>query len=209
MPKSQFQQSSFASGELSPLILGRTDLEQYYKGAQDAQNVVIVPQGGVKRRPGTEFIDVALRGNDRQTAVNPSTPNGGDGALLNDGDPNTYSTTDANVGTATGYTVAEYDLGAGYTADFVTIESAYLSRNGTGGEEIKTATLTLQNLVGATYEDFKTISITNEFGKIVSKRYDITDIPLADKREWRVRVDLNLADSANWRVSIEIGRAHV
>ena len=202
MPKSQFQQSSFASGELSPLILGRTDLEQYYKGAQDAQNVVIVPQGGVKRRPGTEFIDVALRGNDRQTAVNPSTPNGGDGALLNDGDPNTYSTTDANVGTATGYTVAEYDLGAGYIADFVTIESAYLSRNGTGGEEIKTATLTLQNLVGATYEDFKTISITNEFGKIVSKRYDITDIPLADKREWRVRVDLNLADSANWRVSI-------
>lgn len=202
MPKSQFQQSSFASGELSPLILGRTDLEQYYKGAQDAQNVVIVPQGGVKRRPGTEFIDVALRGNDRQTAVNPSTPNGGDGALLNDGNPNTYSTTNANVGTPTGYTVAEYDLGAGYTADFVTIEGAYLIREGTGGPEIKTATLTLQNLVGATYEDFKTISITNEFGKLVSKRYDITDIPLADKREWRVRVDLNLAESANWRVSI-------
>ena len=47
MPKSQFQQTSFASGELSPLLKGRTDLEQYYKGAQDAEGVVIVPQGGV------------------------------------------------------------------------------------------------------------------------------------------------------------------
>ena len=42
MPKSQFQQTSFASGELSPLLMGRTDLEQYYKGAQTADNVVIV-----------------------------------------------------------------------------------------------------------------------------------------------------------------------
>ena len=84
MPKSQFQQTSFASGELSPLLKGRTDLEQYYQGAQQAEGVVIVPQGGVKRRPGTQFIDVALRGNTRQTAVNPLMPNGGTAALLND-----------------------------------------------------------------------------------------------------------------------------
>ena len=45
MAKSQNLQTSFASGELSPLLLGRTDLEQYYKGAQTAEGVVIVPQG--------------------------------------------------------------------------------------------------------------------------------------------------------------------
>jgi len=56
MPKSQFLQSSFASGELSPLILGRTDLDQYYKGGQTVENVVIVPQGGIKRRPGTKYV---------------------------------------------------------------------------------------------------------------------------------------------------------
>jgi len=113
MAKSQNLQTSFASGELSPLLLGRTDLEQYYKGAQTAENVVIVPQGGVKRRPGTEFIASSLRDLDRQTAINPVMPNGGTAANLNDGDDETYGqTSDAGtVGTA-GFTVATYDLGA-------------------------------------------------------------------------------------------------
>ena len=32
MAKSKFMQSSFVSGELSPLLKGRVDLEQYYQG---------------------------------------------------------------------------------------------------------------------------------------------------------------------------------
>ena len=46
MPMSKFFQSAFMSGELSPLIKGRVDIDQYYKGMQTAENVVIVPQGG-------------------------------------------------------------------------------------------------------------------------------------------------------------------
>jgi hypothetical protein len=59
MARSKFLQSSFVSGELSPLLKGRVDLEQYYQGVATAENVLIVPQGGLKRRAGTQHIDVA------------------------------------------------------------------------------------------------------------------------------------------------------
>ena len=113
MPKSQFQQTSFSSGELSPLLLGRTDLEQYYKGAQTAENVVIVPQGGVKRRPGTKFIDVMLKQLLRQQAINPTVgANGGSPSNLNDGNDNTYSIANANTSATPKWLLAQYDLGA-------------------------------------------------------------------------------------------------
>ena len=59
MAKSKFMQSSFVSGELSPLLKGRVDLDQYYQGVSTAENVLIVPQGGLKRRAGTQHVDVA------------------------------------------------------------------------------------------------------------------------------------------------------
>ena len=59
MPKSKFMQSSFVSGELSPLLKGRVDLDQYYQGMETAENVLIVPQGGLKRRAGTQHVDMA------------------------------------------------------------------------------------------------------------------------------------------------------
>ena len=204
MPKSQFMQTSFASGELSPLLNGRTDLDQYYKGAQTAENVVIVPQGGVKRRPGTKFVDVTLKGNVRQTAVNPTTDSTGAGAVvanLNDGDANTYFTSDADLGTATGYIVAEYNLGVTYDAEFVTIDNASLIRNGTGGAYIKNKTLTLQYKAGGTVWINKAIiPITNELGMEVSEKYDVSDLPQLSKREWRLIVNLNALESANFRV---------
>lgn len=53
--KTRFVQNNFLSGELSPLLYGNTSLQQYYNGLQKAENVVIVPQGGVKRRAGLAF----------------------------------------------------------------------------------------------------------------------------------------------------------
>ena len=51
----QFQ-TNFTVGELDPLLRARTDLEQYKNGLETAENVIIQPQGGLKRRPGTEYI---------------------------------------------------------------------------------------------------------------------------------------------------------
>ena len=45
-------QNSFTSGELDPKLLSRTDIKQYESGLTTALNVVVLPQGGVKRRPG-------------------------------------------------------------------------------------------------------------------------------------------------------------
>ena len=49
-------QNSFTSGELDPKLLVRSDIKQYESGLTTALNVVVLPQGGVKRRPGLKFI---------------------------------------------------------------------------------------------------------------------------------------------------------
>jgi len=51
----QFQ-TNFSVGELDPLLRARTDLQQYKNGLETAENVIVQPQGGVRRRPGTKFI---------------------------------------------------------------------------------------------------------------------------------------------------------
>ena len=131
MPKSQFQQTSFASGELSPLLMGRTDLDQYYKGAQIAENLVIVPQGGVKRRPGTQFISKVVQGLSRLSSVLPTLgiydgqSVGGNRYTINDGNDNTYSFTSANFSPTGEWVIAEYDLGAnpGLTYEFIDVRN--------------------------------------------------------------------------------------
>jgi len=53
-------QSNFTKGELSPLLYGRTDLAMYYQAVQEATNVLSIPQGGLKKRPGTQYVDTQL-----------------------------------------------------------------------------------------------------------------------------------------------------
>lgn len=49
-------QTNFSTGELDPLLRSRVDLQQYQNALAKATNVVIQPQGGLKRRPGTKHI---------------------------------------------------------------------------------------------------------------------------------------------------------
>jgi len=55
MRVTQFQ-TNFSVGELDPLLRARTDLSQYQNALEQAQNVIIQPQGGLKRRDGLKFI---------------------------------------------------------------------------------------------------------------------------------------------------------
>lgn len=48
--------TNFASGELSPWLFGRTDIQQYYQSAQFLKNFEIIPTGGIRRRTGTKRI---------------------------------------------------------------------------------------------------------------------------------------------------------
>ena len=49
-------QTNFSSGELDPLLRARVDLEQYKNGAETLTNVVVQPQGGVRRRGGLKHL---------------------------------------------------------------------------------------------------------------------------------------------------------
>lgn len=53
-------QTSFNRGELDPQLVGRVDLAAYYAGMATARNVLALPQGGVKKRPGMEFLNEGL-----------------------------------------------------------------------------------------------------------------------------------------------------
>lgn len=49
-------QNSFASGELSPRLYGRQDLQKYHGGAALMRNWYVDYKGGATTRPGTQFI---------------------------------------------------------------------------------------------------------------------------------------------------------
>ncbi len=50
---------AFNAGEVSRKMDGRSDLEVYKTGCRDLDNFFVLPQGGVERRSGTEFIQFA------------------------------------------------------------------------------------------------------------------------------------------------------
>ena len=49
-------QTNFSTGELDPLLRSRVDQEFYNNALAKATNVLIQPQGGIRRRPGTKHI---------------------------------------------------------------------------------------------------------------------------------------------------------
>ncbi len=160
MAKTRFIQSSFVSGELSPLLKGRIDINQYYQAAETADNVVIVPQGGMRRRPGTEFIGETVGGLTTQTGI-PTMPNGGSGLLINDGSDVTTTTT-GTIGTTDPFVVAKYDITTAQTVQFVDLRKIRLS-SGTSDQfkiqysddDVTYTTIASVPLIGTEAQDFR------------------------------------------------------
>jgi len=50
---------NFNSGELSPLIDARSDIEKYSAGCRKLENFIPRIYGIIERRPGTKFIKAA------------------------------------------------------------------------------------------------------------------------------------------------------
>lgn len=61
MAKNNFIHNSFVTGEVSPKFLGRTETNQYNQGAELLENIIVHPQGGASRRPGSLFIKDLVR----------------------------------------------------------------------------------------------------------------------------------------------------
>ncbi len=124
-------QTKFNQGELSPEMLGRSDVEQYYGGAETLQNVVIIPQGGVKRRDGLELQVGGLFSLNDLTPSSISAVNGGTTANANDFDSQTVLLTTTNVSTTNPYVVVQYDMGSDVPIQWVGVSSVFLTVSGT------------------------------------------------------------------------------
>ena len=58
--------TNFQAGEFSPRLEGRIDLQKYNSGCQKLENMLVFPQGGATRRPGTKYIGTAKILNNQQ-----------------------------------------------------------------------------------------------------------------------------------------------
>ena len=184
MAKSRFIQNNFVSGELSPLLRGRTDLQQYYQGCETADNVVIVPQGGLRRRPGTEFIGECVKGISKMSPTY-TMPNGGTASVLNDGDDTTTTSTTAGIGTTNPYVVAKMDLLSALAIEFVDVRRISLS-SGTStqfkvqysSDDVTYTDAATISLIGTNPQDFRlTVSQTARYWRLA--RIGATDLGAA------------------------------
>lgn len=57
MPRVLEIKNSFVTGEISPLVLGRTDLQKYPHACESIINFIVRNEGGISRRPGMRFIN--------------------------------------------------------------------------------------------------------------------------------------------------------
>ena len=57
MSRTRYTQNSFVGGALDPSLFGRTDIPSYYAAAAKLENMVVLPQGGVKRREGLRYVN--------------------------------------------------------------------------------------------------------------------------------------------------------
>lgn len=113
MPKTHYVQTAFTAGVLDPRLGARTDIRQYYQGMSIGQNVVPVPLGGAKRRPGQKYV-ATLGGpaTALQSAATATAANGGTANNSRDDDWDTVTLTTSNVSTTNPYVVIHYDLGS-------------------------------------------------------------------------------------------------
>jgi hypothetical protein len=56
MPKFTINQTNFSAGQISKHLAGRYDSKEYLEGALELTNLIVRPEGGVVRRPGTKLV---------------------------------------------------------------------------------------------------------------------------------------------------------
>jgi len=129
------RQNRFTAGELEPQLIARNDGDYYYAGLDKARNVIVIPEGGVKRRMGSININEITGTIVRSTAgVTITAPNGGATANANDNDPNTLFQTTNPIGATNPYVVLEYDLGAAQKIGFVDLVNLTISTGSISNE---------------------------------------------------------------------------
>lgn len=60
--------TNFVAGEIDPLMIARPDIKHYHNGARKMRNVVTIPQGGFRTRPGSRYLHHVAAGKVRMAA---------------------------------------------------------------------------------------------------------------------------------------------
>lgn len=223
MARTRSIQQTFNSGVLDDQLLGRIDIEQYRSGCRQATNILTLPQGPARRRPGNEFIE-QMPGILTQNATVPTMINGGTVANIHDNDASTEATTTTNIGVLNPYVVAEYDLGSAKAVKFIDVVSIRFDATGSSSEfKLQTSTdgiawtdhFSFSGNFGPITEvgrDLRIIGTTAQFWRIA--RIGATDlttlhITLADFLIWEEttvfsearEVDFELSDTDQYLIS--------
>lgn len=123
-------QTNFTGGVADPMLaLAREDQTFYFNAVEEGDNVVVQPQGGMKRRGGFKHVmelSGVLSAVDLSAATLTAT-NGGTPANLYDGDGDTYLQTSSNLNSTNPFVVVHVDFGAAQAVDVVDIVDYYLS----------------------------------------------------------------------------------
>ena len=209
MAKSSFLQNNFTSGELSELIKGRTDTDQYFRGMQLAENVVTVPQGGVKRRMGSEFVAhtpvmTTKKANNQLTVDVPNNSTWSSGSqtgLTND----VFLSYQAD-GTPTGYVETDQVITSANATNgfYIVWEANTLSGDNTTKKYIDIYDLQLHHATttGLTEDDFVLLHSTNG-----STWYTVASVPTVHSDfPQTFRIDVSGASSPTaryWRLAVK------
>lgn len=180
MPRSNQFKTNFTAGELDPLLRARTDIRGYANGAEKVRNMLLLPQGGARRRPGLEFLEEIPRKISRITSgVTITAPNGGTTGNAND--DNRASTLDTvnNVGTTNPYVVVHYDLGSPKLIKFADYLGLQILGATTTATDFRIQYST-DDVAWTTLQPSGPSSIVNDEGRTRRFRADVT------ARYWRI-----------------------
>ena len=217
MAKTRFTQNTFTSGVLSPLIKGRTDLQQYYAGLESASDWVLLPQGGMRRRPGTKHVDAALPILTRNTTV-ATTPNGGAGANISDEDDSTSTVTTTNVSTLDPYVVAKLDLGSAKYIEVADVRGIFLTSSTNVEFRVQYSTDDITYITAATVPSINTVAqdfrlaVTQtarywQLARIGSTDLGTDKVTLTDFNLWEKSATLSNVNIKDF--SVEAGRHYL
>lgn len=82
MAELRWNQSSFSAGQLDPKTYARDDIAPYFKGAKRITNCLVIPQGGVQSRWGTDYVSTVATINPANVQMNALLYDGGAEYLL-------------------------------------------------------------------------------------------------------------------------------
>lgn len=130
-------QPTFSSGEVSPPIYARIDIQKYRTSLRTCRNFIVQPHGGVSNRPGTRYVATTKNSTLAQTTIVQDFIFNEDQAyILEFGDEYVRFFTDGASLNISSSDVAEWDAGTAYViGDYVTLSGGtvyYATADNTG-----------------------------------------------------------------------------